>query len=218
MVQFPQGFNRTPSEARDQGYRFYRGGGRDYNGNYQPRRPPTIAQSTTEILRQVRNIPGASDCVIESDLRYKNDGTPYSNQRTPEDPGVVVRFKRNGRPFAVPCDRFTTIEGNLRAVALMLEASRQMERYGFEIFEDDFRGYAALPEHAISVAQSANRDPPLNPWVELGLEPGTPFADVKARWRELVKTTHPDVNNGDDRQYRRVMRAYDMLKPQEATA
>jgi len=31
-----------------------------------------------------------------------------------------------------------------------------------------------------------------DPWDVLGVEPGTPMVDVRARWRALVRETHPD--------------------------
>ncbi|SMX22636.1 molecular chaperone DjiA [Boseongicola aestuarii] len=31
-----------------------------------------------------------------------------------------------------------------------------------------------------------------DPWAVLGVEPGTPMAEVRATWRQLVRETHPD--------------------------
>ena len=35
-------------------------------------------------------------------------------------------------------------------------------------------------------------DTPPDPWEVLGVSPGTPMAEVKARWRMLVRDSHPD--------------------------
>lgn len=47
----------------------------------------------------------------------------------------------------------------------------------------------------------------------LGVEPDAPLNQIKARYRELAKTTHPDVNGAADaaEQFLAVRRAYDVL-------
>ena len=208
MVAFPPSFHRTPAEDRDYGRRFWR-------STASGTAPPTIHQSVGEIERQVRQVNGASDLVIEADLRKGIQGGFLSNQRAPADPGVVVRFKRHGKPFAVPCDKFRSIEANLRAVALMLEASRLMERYGFEIFEEEFRGYAALPPGSGESYGVIFQDPP--PHEVLAVAPDAPAEVVRAAWRVLAAKHHPD-RGGDGEAFKRVTRARDaLLKQQEAT-
>lgn len=49
----------------------------------------------------------------------------------------------------------------------------------------------------------------------MGLEPGTPAAEVKARYKELVKRFHPDANGGDrsrEERLQEIIRAYNHLK------
>jgi curved DNA-binding protein CbpA len=49
----------------------------------------------------------------------------------------------------------------------------------------------------------------------LGVEPGTPGPDIKARYKELVKRLHPDANGGDrsqEDQLREIIRAYNLLR------
>ncbi|MGL4324902.1 MAG: J domain-containing protein [Beijerinckiaceae bacterium] len=49
----------------------------------------------------------------------------------------------------------------------------------------------------------------------LGLEPGTPKAEVSARYKELLKRLHPDVNGGDrstEAKLQEVIRAHKTLK------
>ncbi|MBT8413884.1 MAG: molecular chaperone DjiA [Boseongicola sp.] len=43
---------------------------------------------------------------------------------------------------------------------------------------------------AIRTRFVADADP--DPWAVLGVEPGTPMAQVRATWRQLVRETHPD--------------------------
>lgn len=49
----------------------------------------------------------------------------------------------------------------------------------------------------------------------LGIEPGTPAAEIKARYKELVKRMHPDANGGDrsrEDRLREIIRAYKLLR------
>lgn len=46
---------------------------------------------------------------------------------------------------------------------------------------------------------------------ELGLAAGASFDDVRRKYRELVRRLHPDVNGGQDDEFKRVKAAYDDL-------
>lgn len=51
-------------------------------------------------------------------------------------------------------------------------------------------------------------------WEVLDLEPGTDPQEVKARYRSMAKTYHPDRNPGDkeaEQQFHRIQAAYDFL-------
>ncbi|RLM57116.1 J domain-containing protein [Halobellus sp. Atlit-31R] len=45
----------------------------------------------------------------------------------------------------------------------------------------------------------------------LGLDPDADEADVRAAYRERVKSAHPDTDSGDEEQFKRVNRAYERL-------
>lgn len=49
-----------------------------------------------------------------------------------------------------------------------------------------------------------------DPWALLHLRPGAPPAIIKAVWRELAKSLHPD-RGGDEEQFKRVKAAYDKI-------
>ncbi|WP_313691339.1 J domain-containing protein [Halorarum halobium] len=53
--------------------------------------------------------------------------------------------------------------------------------------------------------------PPADAYRELDLSPGASQADVKDAYRERVKETHPD-SGGDEEAFKRVNRAYDVLR------
>lgn len=63
----------------------------------------------------------------------------------PTEPGVILSFtttKHGAMRFA--CDRFTTWEENLRAIALGMEALRKVERYGITSDGQQYAGFKAL--------------------------------------------------------------------------
>lgn len=49
-----------------------------------------------------------------------------------------------------------------------------------------------------------------DPWAVLHLRPGAPQAIIKAVWREMARTLHPD-RGGDEEQFKRVQAAYEKL-------
>lgn len=54
----------------------------------------------------------------------------------------------------------------------------------------------------------------------LGVEPGAPKAEIRARYKELVKRLHPDTNGGDrsrEEQLQAVIRAYKTLQAAKLT-
>lgn len=51
----------------------------------------------------------------------------------------------------------------------------------------------------------------------LGLEPGADEASVREAYRERVKEVHPDAEDGDESEFRRVNEAYERLTDEEAT-
>ena len=63
--------------------------------------------------------------------------------------------------------------------------------------EDDFLHRVSkifgLPEREFrSIRTRFVPDAPPDPWDVLGVEPGTPVAEVRAAWRRLVRESHPD--------------------------
>jgi hypothetical protein len=84
--------------------------------------------------------------------QWTRDGRPYANARG-DHPGVIVSFSKPHRaegkwvkvPLSFPCDRFTTWETNLRAVAIALEDLRRIDRYGVTQNAEQYHGFKSLP-------------------------------------------------------------------------
>lgn len=128
------------------------------------------------------------DFVISSNLAIRRDGLPYAGQAQPEDPGVVLYFTRHGKDIAISCDQYTTVDANLRAIGLTVEAIRGMERWGTEEMVDRaFTGFAALPESVIVTPYTKRA------WYEVLEVAQTASPEVvKAAYRQKALKAHPD--------------------------
>ena len=92
----------------------------------------------------------AKDVVIQVDgltlQDIRNDGWPRSSW-TPGrygKSGVIVSFQSAKGAMSFPCDRFTSWQDNLRAIALSLEALRTVDRYGVTRGNEQYRGWSQI--------------------------------------------------------------------------
>jgi hypothetical protein len=157
----------------------------------------TLAEARDAVLEQLGTRGfGAHRITISSNLELRNDGLPRSGQRQPSDPGVAVYFFRKLQPFVLACDKWDTVEANLYAIALHLDALRGMERWCVGTLEQTMKGYE-LP------APSAR-----GWWDVLGVARDTPFATIRMTYWHLTKIHHPD-RGGDAAKMAEINRAWD---------
>lgn len=185
-LNWPTDWPRTP--------RYQRGAG--------PNQMPA-SRARQLLLRDLEKM-GATDVVMSSNIATRRDGLPYANQSRIEDPGVVLYFRRKGQDIAIPCDRWHTVDANLRAIGLQIESIRRIERWGTEQMMDRaFTGYAALP---------ANAGKPTAPraWYEvLQLSPDADQDIIKAAYRKLASKYHPDNHEtADEQKFLEVQQAF----------
>ncbi len=189
-LDWPDEFERTPDAERT-----------SYPHGFQLTRREAFESILDELQKMdVRNVQ------VETAAPHtaKNPSIPYKD-RNPEDPGVVVYFERDGRQFAVPCDRWDNLRDNARAIALYLDAKRALERYGVQTVESEFTTQA-LPsgdEDAVVAEEPANE--------VLGVAPDAPDDVVEAAARRLSANVHPDKPEGDEEEFKRIQRARDRL-------
>lgn len=111
-------------------------------------------------------------------------------QSRPADPGVAAWFVWDGLHVCIPVDRYQTVEANLQAIHLIIEARRVELRHGtLALVRATFTGFLALPPQG-------DRK---RPWrVVFGWDGkgGKSKDDIEARYRELCKTRHPDTQLG----------------------
>lgn len=136
-------------------------------------------------LRRLR----ATNIVISSNLRPRNDGRPYADQALRvQDPGIAVYFTLNGKPTVLACDRWCYVEHNIAAIALHVEALRGIDRWGVGSIEQAFAGYAALPAHAT----------PSDWRAVLGVGADASLALVRTAYHSLARRKHPDLGGSHE--------------------
>lgn len=170
--------------------------------------PGSVYQESGEVWHQL-DLLGASDVVITSNMKYRADGLPYANQPRIPDTGIAVYFKLSGEEQCIPCDKWYSLEENLRAIAKTIEALRGLERWGAkDMVNAAFRGFKALPA-SIIMGEGQRRA-----WHEvLQVSSDADQSIIKAAYRNLAARYHPDnVDTGDSVKFEEVQRAYNEIK------
>lgn len=160
----------------------------------------TFGEARQHLLGELGRL-GARDVVISSNQPVRRDGLPLAVRMGVDDPGVAVYFMRDGRAQCIPCDQYTTVGANLRAIGKSVEALRGIERWGAKTMLDAaLEGFAALPAGGTA-----------GWWSELGVAPNADPAVIEAAWRALVKAHHPDAG-GDAERFRAIHEAYEQAR------
>lgn len=155
----------------------------------------------TEVLRELKLLK-ATDVIISSNLRIRQDGFPYSGQRQPEDTGIAVYFSLSGQQQCIPCDKWTKVEDNLRAIVKTVEALRGIERWGAkEMVDAAFTGFKALPEAIITP------EPQQTWWQILEVSEDASQEVIRAAYKAKIKTAHPD-GGGSAAEFKKVQDAF----------
>jgi hypothetical protein len=170
---------------------------KDAQYNWFNKKQLSVAEAIKRLLKELDAFtkPGQTfrippdSIVISSNIKVKLDGLPYSNQKEPDDRGVAVYFKLDGRDYCLPCDKWDRVADNIAAIAAHLNAMRGIERWGVGENHDVFTGFKALPEQSSFLGRSV--------WEILGLEkmPASSL-DVKKAYQEKAKELHPDAPTG----------------------
>lgn len=166
---------------------------------YYARRAHSVSESIDGIRHELE-LMGVPEVIVSTNLTLKNDGWPRSGQAQPRDPGVAVYFNYRGKPVCLACDQWTTVEDNLWAVALTLEAMRGIDRWGAAELEATFTGYAALPA-------------PEQWWQVLGVPKNANAEIIRNAYRQLARQHHPDAGGSHD-QFVRIQAAYERATQQ----
>ena len=184
--------------------------------------------STLDLLEDEIDKLNGKDVTIQAfftraDIR--NDGWPKSSA-IPTAPGVIVSFtvKRGGgianaslTELSFPCDTFTTFDDNLRAIALALRALRQIDRYGVTRGNEQYKGWARLPEPA-SPDSMTFTDAAAFFAGHMGLDMSVVEYSARnknwmdAAYKSVAQKLHPDKQGGSHELFLRLQRARDVLE------
>ena len=182
----------------------------------------TYAKTLVLLDRELRQL-SAKNITIRAFFRanqLRQDGWPLSGSR-PSQPGIVVSFTKvttaAKEPLSFPCDRFTTFEDNMRAVALSLEALRAVDRYGVTRRAEQYQGwkqiaapsdqpFSSKEEAAAFVCTQAYGDGRMAQQV---LTNPTFF---EAAYRSACRTMHPDSPTGSHELFVKLQAAKRLLE------
>lgn len=142
--------------------------------------------------------------IISTNLRLGARGFPLSGQPQPDDRGVAVYFKMNKKDRVLACDRYTTVAGNVAAIAAHIDALRRIDRYGVGSLDQAFAGYDALPPPG-----ATNRPP----WRKvLGIAEGVLLTEgiVQHFYKLKAREFHPDTPGGSHEAMAQINAARDM--------
>lgn len=174
-LHWPTGWPRARSRATA---RFQQRGERGWM------KQVTIATARERLQREL-DLLGASYPTLSTNVELRLDGQPRSDRRDPDDPGVAVYFRFQGRDIALACDKWDRVADNVAAIAKHIEAMRGMDRWGVGTAAQAFAGYERLaaPEH----------------WTEiLGVQRGSGREAINAAYRSKARDAHPDQGGSND--------------------
>jgi len=151
-------------------------------------RPMTLTVARKRLGTQIGAMtkPGQTfrvlDMVLSTNIRFTQSGARDQNvsRRDPDDPGVAFYFTLDKRPHVLACDRWSTVQDNIAAIAAHIEALRGQERWGVADLRQAFAGHVALPA-------------PEQWWQVLGVKPGASRDEIQAAYRQLALKAHPDT-------------------------
>lgn len=165
----------------------------------------TIARAVRVLLVELERLGvDRGSVVVSTNLELRTtDGLPRSNQRNLDDPAAAVYWRKGGGSFCLPCDAWTKVEHNLRAIALHVDALRGLERWGVGTSGQAFAGYAALPPPGgLALVED---------WAAVfGVDRNSATAnELLAAFRAKAKRDHPDCG-GDARAFARLVELRDL--------
>lgn len=183
-LEWPSGWTR----ARSRKYPAFKAGGQWIN----------VEAATKRLERELAKI-GARGATLSTNCSLRLDGRPRSDER-PSDPGAAVYFTFKGKATVLACDTYSTVAGNIAALAAHLEALRAIERWGVGTIEQALAGYKALPADTAADWRSV-----------FGFTKGErPTVDaLQSAFRQLARERHPDRMHDDGAAMAHLNRARD---------
>lgn len=189
-LDWPAGFDRTPERARER------------NRSFQA----SLGDTTKDIVIELDRMDVDDWRASIGNQHTKSNGLPRHNAR-PDDPGVVLRWRKDGQQYAVACDAYSRLRDNLRAVYLWLHETRMRGQRPVKTGDTEFAA-ARLPSGEDDVvAAGAGREAPHE---ILGVASDAPEAVVRGAARSLKADAHPD-SGGALEDFQRIVEAEEAM-------
>lgn len=156
----------------------------------------------------------AGNVVISTNVPLRRDGLPYATfaRYAKEEPGAAVYFTLKGKQMVLACDRWLTVEENLHAICLTVDALRGIERWGAsDMMQRAFDGFAKLPP--VETPRSGR-----SWWEVLGVPPDADLYNCQLARRVLARQYHPDRSQGDAERMAEINAAVDERAAMERSA
>lgn len=184
---WPPNRTPTPSSSRQNGAAF---------------RTP-IGDTITELEEELGRIK-ATDAVVEIDMdmrELRRDGEPRAHATHRKTPGVVLHYvDRDKRAVTMPCDRYVSWKGNVRALMLTLRALRAVDRYGATAQGEQYRGWTALPSITTPTMSTEKAARTIVSFAGPKFSESRVLAsaaECRTALQFAMAKTHPDKNTGD---------------------
>jgi hypothetical protein len=117
-------------------------------GEGQARSKKVNVETAAQRLEEQVERLGGVYAILSTNLELRMDGRPRADRGAPVDPGAVVYFQLNQKPYAMACDTFDEVAQNIAALAAHIEATRRIERYGVASAAETLQAFSALPPPA----------------------------------------------------------------------
>jgi hypothetical protein len=141
----------------------------------------TYTQTINLLDREARQL-GGRDVVVELVCESNNIGARGGVLRDPKDPSVRITVTTKKRAINLTCTRFSHWHENLRGCALTLERLRLLEAYGCIRGDEQYAGFAALPNNSDGRAEA-----------EAFIRQHSGGLSGVEGWRVAAKRLHPDT-------------------------
>lgn len=174
-LEWPPHFERTPPGDRSRTSRFDK----------------TLRQSVDDLADELGR-GGVESWRLSTDAEHqkRNPKYPYSDA-TPDDPGAVVYWTKDGDQFAAACDHYTRLRDNIRSLYYYIQEKRKMRDRPVVTGESEFSNLRLPSAGEDAVAGDAPAH------AILGVDRDADSEAVREAFREQAHEQHPDSADGD---------------------
>lgn len=189
-LDWPEGFPRTDPADRER-----------YPGGFRVSRRVAFQNVLNELKTW-----DVTDVQLDSGMKHlkRDPNKPYADASF-DDPGVVVRFTKDGEQMAAACDRWDNPRDNAKDLAKYLNETRMQEQRGTVTAQSEYEKLR-LPSGDDTTLVDGRQ-----PHAVLGVSRNASEAEIRRAFREKIKQAHPDTGDGNGERVQTLKEAKDAL-------